>query len=238
MSNNPSPEKEKLHLSTRAVTRRDFIADALRIGGMTVALGNIGIFTLFAEKTSARIDYSVILVDYQKCTGCRTCETVCSAFNHPVTIDGQQLPGLGNPFYSNIRVHSYNPDVDVPNVCAMCRDNPCIEACPVEPDPKTGRRALYRDENTLAIKNDLERCIACGSCARACREQRLGVIIPNPETNKPERMCTLCDGDPQCVKHCPYGALIHVRGTLEGEFYGLPPDDVAARLQKKWYGGA
>jgi hypothetical protein len=52
------------------------------------------------------------------------------------------LPGLGNPRYSNIRVESFNPAVDVPNVCAMCADTPCVNACPVEPDPKTGRRGL------------------------------------------------------------------------------------------------
>ncbi len=238
MNNYLSPEKEKLHLSSKSVTRRDFIKDAARVGGMTVLLSNVGIFTLCAQKSAESVEYSVILVDYNKCTGCRTCEAVCSSFNHPVEERGERLPGLGNPYYSNIKVYSYNPDVDIPNVCAMCTDNPCIEACPVEPDPVTGRRALYRDEKTLAIKNDLDRCIACGSCAEACREQRLGVIIPNPETNKPERMCTLCNGDPQCVKYCPYGALTHVKGKLEGEFYGMPPDKIAAELIKRWYGSA
>jgi len=50
-----------------------------------------------------------------------------------------------------IRVHSFNPDVDVPNVCAMCADTPCVKACPVDPDVKTGQRALYRHQATHTI---------------------------------------------------------------------------------------
>ena len=123
----------------------------------------------------------MVLVDYGKCTGCRTCEAACSSHNRPVSIDGRELPGLGNPRYANIRVQSFNPDVDVPNVCAMCADTPCVKACPVEPDPKTGRRALYRDEATHTIHNDPGRCIGCRSCAEACAAQRTGVISPDPQ---------------------------------------------------------
>ena len=140
--------------------------------------------------------------------------------------------GLGNPKLSNIQVHSFNPDVDVPAVCAMCPDNPCIAACPVEPDPKTGRKALFRDPSTHAVTCDKARCIGCGQCEEACR---VGVIMSNPETNNPERMCTLCDGDPQCVKHCPYGSLSHVKVNEGREFYGLKPEKIAADLTTRWY---
>ncbi len=215
-------------------TRREFIRN-LSIGGGLILFGSFGCHSFLTNCSGKDIEYSMILVDYSKCTGCRTCEAVCSSFNHREEVKGENLPGLGNPNLSNIRVHSYNPDVDIPNVCAMCADNPCIEACPVSPDPKTGRKALYRDDVTLAIKNDPERCIACGNCAEACKEHRRGVIIPNPETNRPERMCTLCDGDPQCVKYCPYGALTLVKGKLEGKYYGMHPDRIAEKLIKNWY---
>ena len=216
--------------------RRDFIKK-MAIGGSTVILfGCCSLSQLSAGTAKKTLTYSMILADYSKCTGCRTCETVCSAFNHKQIVNGEVLPGLGNPHYSNIKIHHYNPDMDIPVICEMCPDNPCIEACPVSPDPKTGRKALYRDEKTLAIKNDLNRCTGCGNCVEACRDQRAGVIIPNPETNKPERMCTLCNGDPQCVKYCPYGALSFVIASPGREFQGVPADKIAKELTKRWYG--
>jgi Fe-S-cluster-containing hydrogenase component 2 len=202
-------------------------------GGAMVMLGQFGVFRLASAQQGGKNTLTMILVDYSKCTGCRTCETVCSAFNHKQTINGETLNGLGNPDVANIRVYGYNPDVDVPAVCAMCPDNPCIEACPVDPDPVTGRRALYRDSKTLAITNDLDRCIACGSCAEACR---VGVILPNVETNKPEHMCTLCGGDPQCVKYCPFGALSQVKVDTSQKFYAMRPEQIAEKLQHEWYG--
>ena len=215
--------------------RRSFIKTMV-IGGLGVTVGGIVIPRAIAQTDRAeRPQYSMILVDFNKCTGCRTCETVCAQYNHKTVVDGEELLGLGNPYLANIRVYSFNPDVDVPVVCVMCRDNPCIEACPVEPDEE-GRRALYRDPKTLAIKNDPDRCIACGSCTEACRTQRVGVILPNRETNRPERMCTLCDGDPQCVKYCPYGALSHVVGGMDGRHFGMPPEKIAEDLIRRWYG--
>ena len=91
------------------------------------------------------------------------------------------------------------------------------------------------DTATLAIKNDPNRCTGCGSCAEACSARSVGVIVPNLETNKPERMCTLCGGDPQCVKYCPYGALSLVEVNPDGEFYRMPPDIIAKELTKRWY---
>ncbi|GFO69491.1 (Fe-S)-binding protein [Geomonas limicola] len=180
----------------------------------------------------------MVLVDYSKCTGCRTCETACSASNHPVPVGGKELPGLGNPYYANIRLHNFNPDVDVANVCAMCADTPCVRACRVEPDGETGRRALYRDEATHTIRNDSARCIGCRSCAWACASQRTGTISPNPATGKPERMCTLCGGDPQCVKKCPFSALSYVEVRNNRKFYGQGPEKIAAQLARNWYGTA
>ena len=213
-------------------TRRDFIKKTALGGTALFVFGNFGVLRLAKVIAGEEPAYSMIIVDYDKCTGCRTCETVCSSYNHKQKVQGEMLPGLGNPHYSNIRVYGFNPDADVPAVCAMCPDNPCIDACPVSRDPKTGRKALYREDKTLTIKNDLERCIGCGSCADACR---VGVIIPNPETNKPERMCTLCDGDPQCVKYCPYGALSYVKVNTDREFYAMKPDKIARELIKGWY---
>lgn len=130
--------------------------------GRWLLLGQFGI-NCFAWALSADPVLKMVLVDYNKCTGCRTCETACSARNRPVTIGGREIAGLGNPRHANIRMHSFNPDVDVPNVCAMCADTPCVKACPVKPDASNGQRALYRDARTHSIRNDAGRCIGCRS---------------------------------------------------------------------------
>jgi len=218
------------------LTRRDFIK-SVGIGGGLILFGQFGVDAA-AWALAGDPVLKMVLVDYAKCTGCRTCETACSSRNRPASIKGKELPGLGNPLFANIRVHSFNPDVDVPNVCTMCADTPCVNACPVKPDPKTGRRALYRDQATHAITNDPARCLGCRSCAKACAAQRKGVITPNPVTGKPERMCTLCSGDPQCVKRCPFGALSYVEVRRDRKFYGLGPEKIAAELAKGWYGTA
>lgn len=216
-------------------TRRDFIKRMAVGGSGVILLGKLGLLHLSSVEAEEGLTYRMIAVDYTKCTGCRTCEAACSAYNHKQKVNGELVNGLGNPHYTNIRVHGFKPDVDIPAVCAMCPDNPCISACPVEPHPNTGRRALYRDEKTGTIKNDLDRCIACGSCAEACRTERVGIIYPNPVSKKPERMCTLCDGDPQCVKNCPYDALSYMEADLEGEFYGKSPEFIAEELTRRWY---
>jgi Fe-S-cluster-containing hydrogenase component 2 len=222
-----STNQELLHWS-----RRKFLKAAAGSGGVAM-LSQLGLVRLVYAQQGDTTQLTMILVDYAKCTGCRTCETACSAFNHQETVEGERLNGLGNPDLANIRVYGYNPDVDIPTVCAMCPDSPCIEACPVEPDPKTGRRALYRDEKNQTIRNDPDRCIGCGSCAEVCRT---GIIIPNPETSKPEHMCNLCGGDPQCVKHCPFGALSQVKVDTTHRFYAMKPEEIAHKLMEEWYG--
>ena len=218
--------------NSKDLTRRDFIKN-LAVGSGTIALfSNFGLLHFNADDKGI---IRAIVVDYNKCTGCRTCETVCSAFNHKQIVKGETLMGLGNPFLSNIKIHHYNPDVDVAAVCAMCPDAPCIEACPVPEDPETGRKALYREKNTFVIKNDTARCIGCGSCANACKTQRVGIIKPNPETNKPEHICTLCNGNPQCVTYCPFDALSYVEVDSKREFYGIAPGIIAGELSKRFY---
>ncbi len=215
-------------------SRRDFMKTAVG-GGAMILLGGFGIFRLASAQQGGKSELVMIVADYSKCTGCRTCETVCSAYNHQQTVNSETLNGLGNPDLANIRVYGYNPDVDIPAVCAMCPDNPCIEACPVDPDPKTGWKALYRENKNQTIKNDSKRCTACGSCAEACR---VGVIIPDPKTSRPEHMCTLCGGAPQCVKHCPFEALSLVKVDAGRKFYAMKPEQIAEKLISEWYGAS
>ena len=220
----------------KTLSRREFLSrTALGAGGTLLFLNGCGSWMPVKTIQKGEEGYSFIAVDYNKCTGCRTCEAVCSAYNNPVEVDGVEQIGLGNPAMANIRVHEFNPDVSVPSVCAMCSDAPCIQACPVSKDPATGRKALYREQNLATIQNDPDRCIRCGSCAEACEEQSVGIIAQNPETELPEHMCTLCSGDPQCVANCPYEALSVVSVISDRDFYRMSPEKIADQLSRRWY---
>ena len=217
---------------SKELSRRVFIKNlAIGTGGL-ILLGSYG-FHIETSRTKSLL--KSIVIDFNKCTGCRTCEIFCASSNHTVEINGEKLSDLGNPFLSNIRVSHFNPDVDIPNVCQLCPDSPCIEVCPVKPDPITGRKALYRDKKLNTIMNDTQRCIACMSCAEACKTERKAVIIPNPITHKPERICTMCGGDPQCVKHCPFGAISVQEVDVSGEFFGKSPQEISKVLFERFY---
>lgn len=79
--------------------------------------------------------------------------------------------------------------------CLLCEKPPCVPACPTN--------ALYKDEKGV-IRVDEGRCNGCGWCIEACK---FGAIAWHP-TKGAVTICDLCDGDPECVKFCPFeGAL-------------------------------
>jgi anaerobic carbon-monoxide dehydrogenase iron sulfur subunit len=218
--------------TNQSKSRRDFVRNmALGAGALTL----MPRFGIIAAQAAGPSTIKAIVVDFSKCTGCRTCETVCSSVNHKVNIGGTMVNGLGNPELSNIRVWHYNPDVDIPVTCFLCADAPCVATCPVEPDAVTGRRALYRHQTLQTIVCDYDRCIGCGSCAVVCGSSRGGVIARNPATGKPERICNLCGGDPSCVKYCTYGALSYREVEMGMELRNMTPDAIARKLIAHFY---
>ena len=228
-------------------TRREFLQNIAMASGGAITVGGWLVETAEAQAPAAAPAqaaaparpqpprYGLVLVDFDKCTGCRTCEAVCANANQKVEVNGEMLADLGNPSKANIRVAVYYPTVDIPNRCVSCSDAPCVAACPVPADPETGRKALYRDPKTQAVKTDVDRCIACGLCANACKTQRTGAILLNSITNKPEGICSLCEGDPQCVKYCPFGALSYSQGGVDTRHYAFNPDVLAKLLTEHYY---
>jgi len=127
-------------------------------------------------------------VDPDKCTGCRTCELVCS-FDRFKVFD---------PYWARISVYRDERNgVFIPVVCMQCEVAPCMESCPSE--------ALYRDEKTNAVVVNEDKCIGCRLCVNACP---VGAIKIDP-VSKVAFKCDLCGGDPKCVKHCRTNALTY-----------------------------
>ncbi len=128
----------------------------------------------------------ILFTDFEKCTGCRTCEVACSLKNERVC----------NPTLSRISVVEWREmGLDVPMVCQQCEVPLCESVCPTE--------ATARNEETGAMVVDDDLCIGCLSCMAACP---FGAVAVHPRTGKVMR-CNLCDGDPTCVKFCETRAL-------------------------------
>lgn len=129
-----------------------------------------------------------LIIDAQKCIGCRSCENYC-ALKHEFVC---------NPAKGRIHVVKWEQDAAfVPINCMRCEEPACELACP--------RQATYRNYRTGALEVDTNRCIGCLSCVFACP---FGATFVNPGNGKILK-CDLCDGDPTCVKVCPTGAITY-----------------------------
>ena len=128
----------------------------------------------------------MLLVDHEKCTGCRTCETVCSAMHE----------GASNPVRSRIHVVKWEWDgFMMPFMCQQCQDAPCIAVCPT--------KALSRDEELGRVVVDYDKCIGCKFCITACPFGGIGFDSVGEKVIK----CDFCDGDPVCVRFCSTQAI-------------------------------
>ena len=129
-----------------------------------------------------------IAVDHLDCTGCKTCEMICSLHHF----------GRCNPSTSAIRIIRREKQGLVfclPIVCQHCDPAPCIEVCP------TG--AICRDEDKGVLALNRDECSDCGLCTAACP---CGCISIDSATGNPV-VCDLCNGDPQCIQACHAACL-------------------------------
>jgi Fe-S-cluster-containing hydrogenase component 2 len=140
--------------------------------------------------------YAMVTVNHRLCSGCRICEAACSVKNF----------GEFNPELSKIRIYDFYAGLlQIPSVCWGCQwrggeaegglDAPCVKACPT--------KALSWHETLWIPVVDEETCNKCGLCYEECPQH---AIKENTKTGFPN-VCTRCDGDPECVKRCPTGAL-------------------------------
>lgn len=136
----------------------------------------------------------MLLVDYQKCVSCHTCELACAVSHSQArSLAGAVLAGER----PEIRIRVLNSgNVKFPLQCRHCSDAPCIKAC------ISG--ALYRDEKTRAVLCDATKCIGCWMCVMTCP---FGAITPG--LTHTALKCDLCihTGNPACAAACPTQAI-------------------------------
>ncbi len=128
----------------------------------------------------------LLLVDVDKCTGCKQCTLACSLTKE----------GLFDPHRGRIKIYKREDiALGLQLLCEQCEPHPCVEACP--------EGALSRDDDTGIIHVNEELCTGCGLCADACPYH--GIQF-HPESGI-AMICDLCGGQPYCVEHCVPGAL-------------------------------
>lgn len=131
----------------------------------------------------------VLNINYQKCTGCRTCEMVCSV----------KHDGVLNPMRSRIKIMKWESEgLYVPMSCQQCQDAPCLNVCPV--------KAISRDEKMGRVEVDYDVCIGCRSCVAICPFGAMSFNVIDRQVFK----CDLCDGEPQCVRFCDVKAVEYI----------------------------
>ena len=151
---------------------------------------------------------SFVIVDAEKCTGCRSCEVACAAShrddNSNFTIGNMDTPIVPRLFLVKDKEECATVQ------CRQCEDAPCAASCP------TG--AIKNDDGCITM--DQAKCISCKTCTLVCPVGAIG-FLPNFESaavtggidRKPKSIaykCDLCSSigqEPNCIKVCPNDAL-------------------------------
>jgi len=131
----------------------------------------------------------ILMINHEKCTGCRLCELVCSVSHD----------GVSNPARSRINIIKWEAEgLYIPMSCQQCEDAPCMTICPV--------KAISRDQALDYVKIDYDVCIGCRSCVAVCPFGAMGFNVIDKKVFK----CDLCEGEPQCVHFCDVKAVEYV----------------------------
>lgn len=148
--------------------------------------------------------------EYSMCTGCASCEMVCSMVHDQ----------LVSPSYNRIFLQLGPTTTMIHDVftCMQCADHPCYEACPLKD------KAMCINEKGIVIVKE-EECIGCGKCRQACKftPPRINIVKSKDKTKRKAKKCDLCSEraeGPSCVQYCPARCL-----ALSGEPLPWESDD-------------
>jgi len=126
----------------------------------------------------------MLIIDANKCSGCRRCETHCSFYHS----------GKTGHLGARIKVEKIEiTGVDFPVVCHQCKEHYCTK-CPREAISIT-------DRGSIEISPTL--CDLCGACETLCPIGAIQIYNDVPH------VCDLCGGAPKCVDACEMDAILY-----------------------------
>lgn len=142
-----------------------------------------------------------ILVRYDRCVGCRSCEMACAvAHSESRTLAGTAM--AGEKPAKRIFVHQIR-DKKIPINCRHCEEAPCVDAC------IAGAMRRKADGVVTNVGGDHE-CTGCWMCVMMCQYGIIRAVINERKAVKCDRECFEEQEDiPACVHACPTGALIY-----------------------------
>lgn len=133
-----------------------------------------------------------IMVDMERCIGCRSCETSCKLENGATKVRNRVVR-------IDPRAGSRLSFMSMP--CMHCEKPACLQACP------TG--AIFKRAEDGVVLIDESKCIGCRYCSWACPYGSMGFDAERRVADK----CTYCahrlvrGEQPACVSKCPGHAL-------------------------------
>jgi Fe-S-cluster-containing dehydrogenase component len=223
--NQPAPETEP------TTSRRDFAKVAGALAGAAVLTQFISVNTLASRKAPGSEEAATgpqwgMLIDINKCIGCKYCTYACQAVNN-----------LGDDMIYNVvtsETVQNGKGYFLSRPCMHCVEAPCVHVCPV--------KATYHRPDGIVIM-DYTKCIGCRYCQVACpydarvfnwhepiktspKSPNFGMQeVPNRPRGVVEK-CTFCAhridsgmerglvpgvdplATPACVGMCPTGARV------------------------------
>lgn len=140
-----------------------------------------------------------ILVNVERCLGCRSCELACAvAHSASKTLTG--AIGEEKKPLKRIFVHQRETK-KIPLTCRHCEDAPCIDAC------ITG--AMYRRaDGVVTNEGGAQPCNGCFMCVMVCPYGIIRSQVAERVAVKCDRDCLSAAGVPACVEACPTRALV------------------------------
>jgi len=137
-----------------------------------------------------------LLVDIDRCVGCRACELACVAENH--LVDGVRWRHIVK---SGPTMAPNGPTVSfMSSSCMHCGLAPCMQVCPT--------KAISKRPDGIVLVDD-KKCIGCKACLWVCP---FGAPQFSPKTRRMSK-CTLCSHRvdkgqvPACVASCHVEAI-------------------------------
>ena len=148
-----------------------------------------------------------ILIDQDKCDGCKNCTVACMQSHREDSGSVYDLDLLDPKNEARHTICNKHEGGYIQVFCRHCAVPDCVSAC------MSG--ALKKDSESGLVLYDEERCGSCFMCVMSCP---YGNIKPDKATRTKIVKCDFCSGDnedPNCVKSCPKKA-IHVEEIYAG----------------------